>query len=141
MATALRSNRACHPGSPILPVFFIKVSFSFLRSKQGQHSNGLSHSPRKPIGIEQLANSSHNNLQTQLGNSGLSPEQPTPTINLNGNNEKTDNAIVDSSPPLVLTQSTIDTLNSMTTEEINKEEEKDYSKGTRVDLFKKKRIK
>ena len=141
VATALRSNRACHPGSPILPVFFIKVSFSFLRSKQRQHSNGLSHSPRKPIGIEQLANSSHNNLQTQLGNSGLSPEQPTPTINLNGNNEKTDNAIVDSSPPLVLTQSTIDTLNSMTTEEINKEEENDYSKGTRVDLFKKKRIK
>ena len=43
--------------------------------------------------------------------------------------DSTDNAIVDNSPPLALTQSTIETLNSMTTEEIQKEDENELSKG------------
>ena len=39
-----------------------------------------------------------------------------------------DNVVVDTSPPLVLTQSTIETLNSMTTENLDSDE-KNQSKG------------
>ena len=111
-------------------MFLIHVSFSFLRSKQKQqqnNGNGFSDSPSL---------SSHNNSQTPEMKSSRSPEPQLSQMNdlsdTGDNNpdlDSTDNAIVDNSPPLVLTQSTIDTLNSMTTEEIQKEDDKEHSKG------------
>ena len=60
-------------------------------------------------------------------------QEPPHTSDLSDSNkaahDSTDNAIVDSSPPLVMTQSTIETLNSMTTEDIHKDDEKELSKG------------
>ena len=106
----------------------MSLSFSFLRSKQKQQQNngiGFSGSP---------SFSSHNNSQTPEIKSSRSPE-PSQMSDLNDTSDNnpeldsTDNAIVDNSPPLVLTQSTIETLNSMTTEEIHKEDEKELSKG------------
>ena len=111
-------------------MFLIHVSFSFLRSKQKQqqnNGNGFSDSPSL---------SSHNNSQTPEMKSSRSPEPQLSQMNdlsdTGDNNpdlDSTDNAIVDNSPPLVLTQSTIETLNSMTTEEIQKEDDKEHSKG------------
>ena len=102
--------------------------FSFLRSKQKQqqkNGNGFSDSS---------SFSSHNNSQTPELKSSRYPE-PSQMSDLNDTSDynpdldSTDNAMVDNSPPLVLTQSTIETLNSMTTEEIHKENEKELSKG------------
>lgn len=102
--------------------------FSFLRSKQKQqqkNGNGFSDSS---------SFSSHNNSQTPELKSSRSPE-PSQMSDLNDTSDynpdldSTDNAMVDNSPPLVLTQSTIETLNSITTEEIHKENEKELSKG------------
>ena len=133
VVTARRSNKACHQGAPrhlsFLPL--IHVSFSFRRSKQKQQNNGFSDSPRKSVVIEQFPFSSHDNSQAPEIRSSRSPEPPHKS-DLSDNNpdlDNIDNAIVDNSPPLVLTQSTIETLNSMTTEEIQKDDEKEHSKG------------
>ena len=110
-------------------------SFSFLRSKQKQQNNGngFSDSPRKSVVIEQFPFSSHNNSQTPEIKSSRSQEPPHISDlgdTKNPAHDITDNAIVvDNSPPLVMTQSTIETLNSMTTQEIQKDDEKELSKG------------
>ena len=111
------------------------VLFSFRRSKQKQQNNGngFSDSPRKSVVIEQFPFSSHNNSQTPEIKSSRSQEPPHISDlgdTKNPAHDITDNAIVvDNSPPLVMTQSTIETLNSMTTQEIQKDDEKELSKG------------
>jgi len=96
------------------------LSASF-RAKQRQSL--ISEPPRTPVSKEKPSsqnNSQHEVFQPDSGHDKSDHGEPC--------NDATDNAIVDASPPLVLTQSTIDTLNNMTTENIKSNEE-DLCKG------------
>merc|ERR1712098_405467 len=96
------------------------LSASF-RAKQRQTL--ISEPPRTPVCKEKpssLNNSQHEVLQPDSGHDKSDHGELS--------HDATDNAIVDASPPLVLTQSTIDTLNNMTTENI-KNNEDDLCKG------------
>ena len=89
--------------------------FSF-RAKQRQSL--ISEPPRTPVSKEKPSsqnNSQHEVFQPDSGHDKSDHGEPC--------NDAPDNAIVDASPPLVLTQSTIDTLNNMTTENIKSNEE------------------
>ena len=78
------------------------LSSSFLKAKQQQT---LSLSPRRSINDNQVL---------------MSPRrEPSPSVLKF--KDVTDNVVVDASPPLVMTQSTLETLNSMTTESIKED--------------------
>ena len=99
-----------------------------MRSKQKQNASRQNDSPRRSVAIENLQ-ASQSNSQSKQSNSH---ENNSLTVNNNIDKKSTDtvdNVIVDASPPLVLTQSTIETLNSMTTENLGDNDEKSQSKG------------
>ena len=128
-ATVLQSNRVYLPGILSLLTTNLKIFFcSFLRSKQKQNASRQNDSPRRSVAIENLQ-ASQSNSQSKQSNSH---ENNSLTVNNNIDKKSTDtvdNIIVDASPPLVLTQSTIETLNSMTTENLGDNDEKNQSKG------------
>ena len=116
----------------LLPSSQFLFAFSFLRSKQRQ-SNSQRDSPRRSVAIDNY--SSLNNSLHEAASASASTTQSQPSSQSNGQTsheakDVTDNAIVDASPPLAMTQSTLDTLNSMTTENIKDERnDLDNSKG------------
>ena len=114
----------------LLPSSQFLFAFSFLRSKQRQ-SNSQRDSPRRSAAIDNY--SSLNNSLHEAASASTTQSQPSSQSNGQASHEAkdvTDNAIVDASPPLAMTQSTLDTLNSMTTENIKDERnDLDNSKG------------
>ena len=114
-------------------IYFLRLNcfaFSFLRSKQRQ-SNNQRDSPRRSAVIDNY--SSLNNSLHEEASASTTHSQPSSQSNGQTSHvakDVTDNAIVDASPPLAMTQSTLDTLNSMTTENIKDERnDLDNSKG------------
>ena len=102
--------------------------FSFLRAKQKQNTSHQNESPRRSVAIENLQHS-HNNSQAKQSNSHENNRNTVNNNNDTKSDDAVDNVVVDASPPLVLTQSTIETLNSMTTENLGDSDEKNQSKG------------
>ena len=83
-----------------------RLSSSFLRAKQQQQQ---SVSPRRSV---------------HLDTSQVSGRRRSPSPRVTETSDAPDNIVVDTSPPLVMTSSTIETLNTMTTQQI-----KDSSEG------------
>ena len=101
--------------------------FSSFRARQKQspsyNNSARGDSPRRSVVIE-TPEKSFSDIQ----NDKLPDSAETQVVD-NLAQDATDNAIIDASPPLVMTQSTLDTLNNMTTEKINSDNDKDLSKG------------
>ena len=102
---------------------FIANFYSFRARQKQSPSYNISDSPRRSVVIETPDKSFSDSHKDPK------PETAESQVVDNSAQDATDNAIIDASPPLVMTQSTLDTLNNMTTEKIKSDNDKDLSKG------------